>query len=95
MALVVMSNCEVVTFPLVSWVRWLLDCIDSRYLPSFLFSTEEPYCIQNGKNSKEESHCVQYYQTLQNNPFGFLIDKPVQKKTKVFIKVKHLNRNPL
>ena len=25
----VMSNCEVVTFPLVSWVRLVLDCIDS------------------------------------------------------------------
>ena len=25
----VMSSCEVVTFPLVSWVRCGLDCIDS------------------------------------------------------------------
>ena len=25
----VMSNCEVVTFPLVSWVRLVFDCIDS------------------------------------------------------------------
>ena len=25
----VMSNCDVVTFPLVSWVRYALDCIDS------------------------------------------------------------------
>ena len=31
-----MSNCDVVTFPLVSWVRCALDCIDSRSLPSFL-----------------------------------------------------------
>ena len=27
--LFVMSNCDVVTLPLVSWVRLLLDCIDS------------------------------------------------------------------
>ena len=27
--LFVMSNCEAVTFPLVSWVRFVLDCIDS------------------------------------------------------------------
>ena len=33
----VVSNCEVVTFPLVSLVRVVLDCIDSRYLPLFLF----------------------------------------------------------
>ena len=25
----VISNCAVVTFPLVSWVRRVLDCIDS------------------------------------------------------------------
>ena len=25
----VMSNCEDVTFPLVSWVRGVLDCMDS------------------------------------------------------------------
>ena len=25
----VMSNCDVVTFPLVSWVSVVLDCIDS------------------------------------------------------------------
>ena len=25
----VVSNCEFVTFPLVSWVRCVLDCIDS------------------------------------------------------------------
>ena len=27
--LFVVSHCEVVTFPLVSWVRVVLDCIDS------------------------------------------------------------------
>ena len=31
----VMSNCEGITFPLVSWDRVVLDCIDSR---SLLFS---------------------------------------------------------
>ena len=25
----VKSNCDVVTSPLVSWVMWVLDCIDS------------------------------------------------------------------
>ena len=36
----VMSNCDVVTFPLVSWVRSgvVLSCIDSSSLPSFLLS---------------------------------------------------------
>ena len=35
----VMSNCDVVTFPLVSWVGEVLDCIDynqQKSLPSFL-----------------------------------------------------------
>ena len=29
LALVVVSNCDFVTFPLVSWVGVVLDCIDS------------------------------------------------------------------
>ena len=32
----VMYNCEFVTFPLVSWISVILDCIDSLSLPSFL-----------------------------------------------------------
>ena len=32
----VMSNCDVVTFLVVSWVGVVLDCIDFRSVPSFL-----------------------------------------------------------
>ena len=32
----VMSNCDVVTFSLVSWSGVVLDCIDSLSLPIFL-----------------------------------------------------------
>ena len=32
----VMSNCEFVTFPLVSWVSVILECIDYRSLHPFL-----------------------------------------------------------
>ena len=34
----VMSNCDVVTFPLVSWSGVVLDCINSWSLPSFLLN---------------------------------------------------------
>ena len=36
----VMSNSEVVTFPWYPWSGVVLDCIDSWYLPSFLFPKE-------------------------------------------------------
>ena len=41
----VMSNCEGVTFQLVSWVRCGLGCIDSLSLPSFLLS-----CVSSGQH---------------------------------------------
>ena len=41
----VLSNCEVVTFQLVSWARCRLDCMDSWSLPSFLLS-----CVSSGQH---------------------------------------------
>ena len=46
----VTSNCEVFTFPLVSW-SLVLDCIDNGYVPSFLL---EYKCDEYQKKKHEQ-----------------------------------------
>ena len=46
-----MSNCDVVTFPLVPMSGVVLDCIDSLSLPSFLLSQKPLLYIINQMNS--------------------------------------------